>query len=143
MAEKKRRDFCLECRKETEYFLRRRNIVKVIKDKEYTFGITDAICAECGEEMSIPGLIDKNVREIDEQYRAVEGLVTTEDIEKLMKIYKIGKAPLSLALGFGEVAIPRYLEGQVPSKEYSDIIKTALTSPAYMKKRLKENRSKR
>lgn len=47
--------------------------------------------------MSIPGLIDKNVQEIDEQYRAMEGLVSMEDIEKLMKIYKIGKAPLSLA----------------------------------------------
>lgn len=66
--------------------------------------------------MSIPGLIDKNVQEIDEQYRAMEGLVSKEDIEKLMKIYKIGKAPLSLALGFGEVTIPRYLEGQVPSR---------------------------
>lgn len=104
-----------------------------IRDKEYTFGITVAVCAECGEEMSIPGLIDKNVQEIDEQYRAVEGLVSMEDIERLMKIYKIGKAPLSLALGFGEVTIPRYLEGQVPSKEYSDIVKDALTSPAYMK----------
>ena len=51
-----------------------------------------------------------------------------DDIERLMKIYKIGKAPLSLALGFGEVTIPRYLEGQVPSKEYSDIMKTALSS---------------
>ncbi len=50
-----------------------------------------------------------------------------------MKIYKIGKAPLSLALGFGEVTIPRYLEGQVPSEEYSDIMKAALSSPAYMK----------
>ena len=65
-----------------------------------------------------------------------------EDIEKLMKIYKIGKAPLSLALGFCEVTIPRYLEGQVPSREYSDIIKAALASPAYMKQRLMENRSK-
>ncbi len=77
-----------------------------------------AVCAECGEEMSIPGLIDKNVQEIDEQYRTAEGLVSIDDIERLMKIYKIGKAPLSLALGFGEVTIPRYLEGQVPSKEY-------------------------
>lgn len=92
--------------------------------------------------MSIPGLIDKNVREIDEQYRFVEGLVKVEDIEKLMKIYKIGKAPLSLALGFGEITIPRYLEGQVPSKEYSDIVKAALASPVYMKERLKKNRGK-
>ncbi len=142
MTEKGRRDFCIECRKETEYILQRKNIVKTIRDKDYTFGITVAVCAECGEEMSIPGLIDKNVQEVDEQYRAVEGLVTMDDIEKLMKIYNIGKAPLSLALGFGEVTIPRYLEGQVPSKEYSDVIKAALTSPAYMKKKLIENRDK-
>lgn len=78
--------------------------------------------AECGEEMSIPGLIDKNIQEADEQYRAAEGLVSIADIEKRMKLYHIGKAPLSLALGFGEVTIPRYLEGQIPSKEYSDAV---------------------
>jgi uncharacterized phage-associated protein len=59
-----------------------------------------------------------------------------------MKIYKIGKAPLSLALGFGEITIPRYLEGQVPSKEYSDVIRAALTSPAFMKEKLNANKDK-
>lgn len=142
MTEKGRRDFCICCRRETEYLLQKKDIVKNIRDMEYTFGITVAICAECGEEMSIPGLIDKNVQEIDEQYRAAEGLVSMDDMEKLMKIYKIGKAPLSLALGFGEVTIPRYLEGQVPSKEYSDVIRAALASPAYMKQKLMENREK-
>ena len=142
MAEKGRKDFCIKCRKETEYLLQKKNIVKNIRDKDYTFGITVAVCAECGEEMSIPGLIDKNVREIDEQYRTAECLVSADDIEKLMKIYKIGKAPLSLALGFGEVTVSRYLEGQIPSKEYSDVVKAALTSPAYMKQKLLQNREK-
>ncbi len=142
MTENGRRDFCIECRKETEYLLRKKDIVKNIRDKEYTFSITVAVCAECGEEMSIPGLIDKNVQEIDGQYRAEEGLVLIDDIEKLMKIYKLGKAPLSLALGFGEVTIPRYLEGQMPSKEYSDVVKAALTSPVYMERKLMENREK-
>ncbi|WP_031552422.1 Panacea domain-containing protein [Oribacterium sp. FC2011] len=142
MSDKGRRDFCIECRKETEYYLKKKDIVKTIRDKEYTFAITVAVCAECGEEMSIPGLIDKNVQEIDDQYRAAEGLVSMDDIERLMKIYKIGKAPLSLALGFGEVTIPRYLEGQIPSKEYSDVIKAALSSPTFMKQKLMENRGK-
>ena len=101
-----------------------------------------AICSQCGEEMSIPGLIDRNVQEIDEQYRETEGIVTVKDIERLMKLYKIGKGPLSLALGFGEVTIPRYLEGQIPSKEYSDIIKSALSSPAFMREKLAGNREK-
>ena len=45
MAEMGRRDFCIECRKETEYFLQKKDIVKTIKDKEYTCGITVAVCA--------------------------------------------------------------------------------------------------
>lgn len=142
MTEKGRSDLCIECRKESEYFLQKRDIVKIIRDKEYTFGITVAICTECGAEMSIPGLIDKNVQEINDQYRAAENLVSIDDIEKLMKIYKIGKAPMSVALGFGEVTIPRYLEGQIPSKEYSDVVRAALASPAYMKRKLLDNHKK-
>lgn len=142
MAEKEKRDFCIACRKETAYRLQKKRLIRKIRDKEYAFEITEAVCAECGEEMSIPGLLDRNVREMDEQYRAAEGLVSIEDIEKLMKLYRIGKAPLSLALGFGEVTIPRYLEGQIPSKEYSDMLKAALTSPSFMKRKLKENQGK-
>ena len=85
------RTFCIECRKETEYLLQNKDIVKTIRDKDYTFEITVAVCAECEEEKSIPGLIDKNVQEIDSQYRAAEGLVPIDDIEKLMKIYKIAQ----------------------------------------------------
>lgn len=142
MANKEKRDFCTVCRKETEYTLQKRNITKMIKGVEYTFSITVAVCDECGEEMSIPGLIDRNIQEVDEQYRAYEGIVSIDDIEKLMKIYKIGKAPLSLALGFGEVTITRYFSGQIPSKEYSDIMKKALSSPAFMKAKLYENKEK-
>ena len=81
--------------------------------------------------MAIPGLIDKNIKEVDEQYRAIEEIVTIEDIERLMKIYKIGKAPLSLALGFGEVTISRYLAGQIPSKNYSIYHKYLQTRSVY------------
>lgn len=142
MKGKERKDFCITCRKDTEYILKKQKVIRVIKDKEYQFFITTAICTECGLEMAIPGLIDKNIKEVDEQYRAIEEIVTIEDIERLMKIYKIGKAPLSLALGFGEVTISRYLAGQIPSKNYSDIIRKALTSPTYMKRMLNKNKEK-
>lgn len=137
-----RKDFCIECRKETKYVLKKQSVKKTIRDKEFEFEITVAICEECGEEMSIPGLMDKNVKEFDDQYRKSEGLVAIEGIERLMKIYNIGKAPLSLALGFGEVTITRYLDGQIPSKEYSNIIKKVITSPAYMKNLLIINKEK-
>jgi len=135
-------EFCTLCRKERPYVFRKRNITKTIRDQEYQFEITSAYCTECGGELNIPGLIDYNMQEIDQQYRAQECLVTPKDIQDLMFIYDIGKAPLSLALGFGEITITRYLAGQMPSKEYSAIMKEALSSPDYMQKLLQENKSK-
>lgn len=142
MSERDNRDFCIACRKNTEYTLRKKNITNVINGKKYNFTVTTAVCTQCGKEMSIPGLIDKNIKEVDEQYRICEDIVTIDDIEKLMTIYKIGKEPLSLALGFGQITIRRYLSGQMPSKEYSNVIKSALSSPEYMRKKLCENKNK-
>ena len=67
MRGKRKRDFCIECRKETEYFVQKKDLKKVVNGEEYTFRITTPICTECGCEMSIPGWIDKNVKEIEEQ----------------------------------------------------------------------------
>ena len=142
MEGKVRKAFCTQCRKETDYGLHKIKYAKTIKDKDYSFYITSAVCSECGNEVNIPGLIDYNVKEIDDQYRFYEKLVRISDIEKLMTIYNMGKAPLSLALGFGEITISRYLDGQVPSKEYSDIIKHAIASPQYMKSQLNKNKNK-
>ena len=139
---RERKDFCTECRRETSYTLKKIKINQTIREKKYTFEITAAFCNECGGEMGIPGLMDYNVKEMDEQYRKAEEIITVEDIERLMKLYNIGKAPLSLALGFGEVTISRYLAGQVPSKEYSDIMLHALASATYMKELLDRNREK-
>lgn len=137
-----RKQFCMECRKETTYHIHRVPYKKKIKDKEYTFQIFEAVCAECGEPVNIHGLMDLNAQEVDRQYRAREGVVSINDIMTLMNLYNIGKAPLSLALGFGEITITRYLTGQVPSREYSQIIRQALESPAYMSEKLREHADK-
>lgn len=132
----------MECRKETEYALHKTPITKIIREKEYPFLITTAYCKECGCEVGVKGIIDYNAKEIDEQFRKIEGIVSVEKIEKLSKIYNLGKAPLAIALGFGEVTITRYLAGQVPSKEYSDIMRAALSDTAVMKELLDSNKEK-
>lgn len=142
MTKERKIDFCTKCRRETAYRLHKKNIHKIIKEKEYNFEVIVAVCEDCGEEMDIPGLIDINIKRIDKQYRKIEGLISIEDIQKLMDIYNIGKGPLSIALGFGEITITRYLAGQMPSKEYSDIIKKALSSPNYMLDLLNKNAEK-
>ncbi|MDO5100462.1 MAG: hypothetical protein Q4D52_02695 [Eubacteriales bacterium] len=39
-----------------------------------------------GEEKSIPGLLDKNIQEVDAQYRAFEGIVSVGDRKTLERI---------------------------------------------------------
>lgn len=138
----KKYTFCLSCEQEVPYSVKKELIEKNIRGKNYQFEITEAYCDKCGKKVTPQGLIDKNVEEIDEQYRQKEGIVSVEDIKNLSQIYDIGKEPLSLALGFGQSTINRYLMGQVPSKEYSDIMRHALASPDYMKSLLDENKEK-
>ena len=139
---KEKTQFCIECRKKTGYVLRRGQCKHYIKGQEYTFDIITALCDECGEEVYLPGLMDINAKLIDEQYRRIKNLVTVDDINTLMDVYNIGKAPLSLALGFGEITITRYLQGQYPSIEYSNIIRKALSDAVFMMDRLEENKAK-
>lgn len=68
MAEKRKVDFCIGCRKNTEYEIQKGIYKETIRDREYEFVLTEAICKECGEKMHIPGLIDANIREREEQY---------------------------------------------------------------------------
>lgn len=135
-------NYCTCCEKETAFSLSMKTLEKEIRNKTYKFKLTCAICNVCREEVSFPGLLDLNVKEIDDQYRQIESIVSVEDIEKVMDIYNIGKTPLSIVLGFGEITITRYLLGQVPSKEYSDKIKHVLENPKYMLKILNENKEK-
>jgi uncharacterized phage-associated protein len=142
MAKETNLNFCIECRKDTEYELKEEIRTKIIKDKVYEYKTIVAYCKDCGEEMSLPGLNDKDMELFDKQYRNIEGIISIEEIAKIMEIYNIGKAPLSLALGFGEITVSRYLEGQMPSKKYSDIMREVLYNYEDMENKLYENKEK-
>ncbi|MBQ9572902.1 MAG: hypothetical protein IJR22_05880 [Acidaminococcaceae bacterium] len=84
MANVKKQDFCINCRKETAYKLEQKRFIKNIRGKEYEFHIEEAVCCECGGPVCPPGFIDKNSRAIDAQYRRYKNLISIEDIIKCM-----------------------------------------------------------
>ncbi|NLJ97281.1 MAG: hypothetical protein GX321_09015 [Clostridiales bacterium] len=60
-----------------------------------------------------------------------ETTITTEEIRQILEKYRIGKKPLAKLLGWGETTIIRYMDGDIPTGEYSDKLKKILESPEY------------
>ena len=132
--------FCEECNNLVEYEIKEINDKTEIKGKKYNYKRVVGNCKKCGEEISSNEINDENLIRIDKAYRNEEKIITTEEINKILSKYKIGKKPLSKLLGWGEVTLIRYLNGDVPSKFYSDQLYKILNDERYMNKILEENR---
>jgi uncharacterized phage-associated protein len=86
--------------------------------------------------------MDDNEARLDLIYRRSNGLITIAELEEILKKYDIEKRPLSHLLGFGEHTISRYLEGQLPNREYSDMLLSILHDPSEMKRRLEDGKDR-
>ncbi|MFZ3591113.1 type II toxin-antitoxin system antitoxin SocA domain-containing protein [Bacillus sp. DJP31] len=116
--------------------------VKNIKGREITYIAKEAYCEVCGSAVFVPEIHDHNLKVINEGYRQLEDLITNEEINHLVEFFKIGKRPLSLALGWGEGTLTRYLNGDIPTKQYSQIMRSILNEPLLMEGFLKANKEK-
>lgn len=124
---------CSKCRKRVSYHVYTRPAKAIIKDLEINYEEYYGICDECKEEIYIPGFEDRNVEMIETAYREEKGLITIPEIKEILEKYNIEKRPLSKLLGFGELTITRYLDGQLPSKKYSNILFEVLYDEQYLK----------
>ncbi len=133
--------FCETCRDIVEYQVKMVDKVKKIKGSTVKYTAKIAYCDVCKEEIFVPELRDYNLEKLDAAYRKIEGLISVEDIEKILSTYNIGKRPLSLLLGWGEGTLTRYLDGDIPSKLYSDTIKRILEDDQYYRELLEHNKA--
>lgn len=60
-----------------------------------------------------------------------EETISTDEIKLILDQYRIGKKPLAKLLGWGETTIIRYMEGDIPTNEYSFKLKTILEDPEF------------
>lgn len=132
--------FCEKCRDTVEYNVKMVDKEKTIKGKVIKYVGKVANCAECNSEIFATEIRDYNLKELDTAYRKVENLIKTEDIEKILKKYDIGKRPLSLLLGWGEGTLTRYVDGDTPTKPYSDMLKRILQDDKYYLEILERNK---
>ena len=132
--------FCDECRDMVKYTIGTREGSSEVKGGEVKYTEKIALCKECGKEIFISEIMDENLIAIDKAYRSDKSLITIEGIEEILEKYDIGKKPLSSLLGWSEVTVTRYIDGQLPSKQYSDELYNILEDPSYMREILGKNK---
>ncbi|MGX1461460.1 putative phage-associated protein [Bacillus thuringiensis] len=131
---------CEFCRDMVKYSTKDVSKVTVIRGKQYHYVGKEANCEECKSEIFVPNIHDYNLEQLDHAYRQQEQLVTISEIREVLEKYKIGKRPLSLLLGWGEVTLTRYVNGDIPTKQYSDILKRLGRDQSFMLDILERNK---
>lgn len=120
---------CVNCQKNVKY-----RIVETVyeyedKEVELKYKGKMAICEDCGNEIIIDEIEDYNQTQFENEYRKMNEIITKEEINQILVKYDIGKRPLSLLLGFGEITITRYLDDYIPTKKNSILLKKVLYEP--------------
>lgn len=69
-------------------------------------------------------------------------IVTTEEIRLIPKRYAIGKRPLSLLLGWGELTYTRLMDGNTPSPQHAEELRQLFDDPASYARILEIGRSR-
>ena len=72
----------------------------------------------------------------------ITDLITIEEMNQILINYRIGKKPLASLLGWGETTVIRYMEGDLPTREYSDKLLYILHNPGYFYEILQQNKGR-
>lgn len=136
-----KKGYCENCDKMMDYFVKEFEETIEIHGKTYPYKRMIAYCEDCKEEVTANEVEDENLKRIDTVYRTSENIIKIEEIKEILEQYRIGKKPLSKLLGWGEVTIIRYINGDIPTKIYSDELYHILKDVNYMEEILENNKS--
>ncbi|NMC57263.1 MAG: DUF4065 domain-containing protein [Eubacteriaceae bacterium] len=134
--------FCEKCRKIVGYKEEDKILKSELKGKSYQYQGKIALCEECGAEVYVAEIEDKNLKLLYDTYRKENYIIFLEKILEIPVKYAIGKRPLSNLLGWGEMTFSRYCEGDMPSKQYSDILQKIYDEPSFYLNILEENKKR-
>ncbi len=130
--------FCYGCRKYVPFRTAKKKVTVEIEGKNYEIDERVAYCEKCNQEVFVKEIEDDNYVSLDKYYRETNKVVTPNEIKEVLHKYNISKKNLSLLLSLDEEEIYDYIEGKIPSKDVSSLIKGFRYSPSRMMKRLED-----
>ena len=110
----------------------KRRVGLIKKDHGEYLGMA-TVCEACESKIYVHEIEDYNLKALYDAYRKKNSIISLEKILEIPEKYSIGKRPISLLLGWGELTFTRYCDGDMPSKQYSDILQRIYEDPTYFK----------
>lgn len=138
MEEKK--VFCEHCRNDVSFSTNDVQMTGTIKGENYKYMGKEAHCLDCGAEVYVEEVNDYNLKSLYDVYREQSGLISLNEILAIPDKYGIGKRPLSILLGWGEQTFSRYCAGDMPTKQYSEVLQRIYNDPQYYANLLETNK---
>ncbi|NLM34302.1 MAG: DUF4065 domain-containing protein [Clostridiales bacterium] len=134
--------FCENCRKVVSYTEKHKFLSADLKGEIYNYNGKIGICEECNKEVYVHEINDFNLEQLYKEFRKQNDIISLEKIREIPEKYKIGKRPLSILLGWGEQTFSRYYDGDMPTKQYSEILKKIYDEPEFFLSILENNRDR-
>ena len=132
---------CPECRKDVSCNIEEVMLRDTLKGEAYEYAGLKATCPDCESELYIAEIEDYNIKTLYDSDREKNSIISLEKIQELPNKYGIGKRPLSLLLGWGEMTFSRYYDGDMPTKQYSEIMQRIYDDPIYYRSLLEKNKN--
>ena len=133
--------FCENCRKDVSFSTKENFATRSLKGDCIEFVEILALCEKCNEPVFVSEFMDLNLKALYDAYRLKNDIVSLEHICEIPVKYAIGKRPLSVLLGWGELTLTRYCDGDMPIKQYADILQHLYDDPSYFLTILEDNKT--
>lgn len=134
--------FCTKCMKATSYHAEELDKQASLHGGEYSYVGLNAICDICGERVGAHCVDDEDLKRLYAVVRCQNGILSKEQINEIPKKYNIGKKPLSVLLGWGDTTFIRYCHGDIPAKQYRDILNKIYNDPTFYLKLLEDGKDR-
>jgi putative zinc finger/helix-turn-helix YgiT family protein len=132
--------FCAHCRIEKEPRIEQRQDLFTVKGETVEVSANVAVCRECGNDIFLEDLEEKNFKRAYDLFRREHDLLTTAEIQSIRQLYGLSQRALAQLLGLGEVTISRYENGAIQARGHDHLIRL-LKEPENVRRLLDESSS--
>lgn len=121
--------YCKECDENVDLEMKTATLKGELKGEEITYVGKVLYGIECHHEIVDEEILNINEKVLNDTYRKHNNILSIDEIRSLPEMYGIGKRPLSLILGWGELTFTRYFNGDIPTNTYANILLEINKSP--------------